>query len=207
MKKILIFAVVGLLALPLFFPDDATTAGQPEVVRKASTESVSPRQVSLLEAEKASLFVSGTRVNVRSGPGVSNSIMGQLSFGDEVKVVSYAGGWREIETKLGVGWMSARYLVSQKPAPKPASTQSRQRSVAAPTTREIQAARTAIIRQSIAAYPGSCPCPYNTDRAGRRCGGRSAWSKPGGYSPICYESDVTDARLASYLSRRTFSGN
>jgi len=31
-----------------------------------------------------------------------------------------------------------------------------------------------IIKQSIASYRGSCPCPYNTDRTGRRCGARSA---------------------------------
>ena len=52
-----------------------------------------------------------------------------------------------------------------------------------------------IVRQSIAAYPGNCPCPYNTDRAGHRCGGRSAYSRPGGHSPKCFSSDVTDAEV------------
>jgi hypothetical protein len=33
---------------------------------------------------------------------------------------------------------------------------------------------------------GSCQCPYDTDSRGRRCGGRSAYSKPGGESPVCY---------------------
>ena len=41
-----------------------------------------------------------------------------------------------------------------------------------------------IIKESIGSYRGSCPCPYNTDRAGRRCGARSAYSRPGGRSPI-----------------------
>ena len=54
-----------------------------------------------------------------------------------------------------------------------------------------------IVRQSIAAYPGNCPCPYNTDRAGRRCGGRSAYSRPGGYAPRCYPSDVSAAEVAA----------
>ncbi len=36
---------------------------------------------------------------------------------------------------------------------------------------------------------GSCDCPYDTDSRGRSCGRRSAYSKPGGSSPICYESD------------------
>ena len=53
-----------------------------------------------------------------------------------------------------------------------------------------------IVRESIASYPSSCPCPYSTDRAGRRCGGRSAYSRPGGYSPKCYPSDVSDAEVA-----------
>lgn len=48
-----------------------------------------------------------------------------------------------------------------------------------------------IIKESIASYPGNCPCPYNTASNGSRCGRRSAYSRPGGYSPICYDSDVT----------------
>ena len=58
--------------------------------------------------------------------------------------------------------------------------------------------RKAIIRESLAAYPGNCPCPYNSDRAGRSCGRRSAYSRPGGYSPICYDSDMTDAMVKQY---------
>jgi hypothetical protein len=50
------------------------------------------------------------------------------------------------------------------------------------------------IRQSIAAYSGSCPCPYSVDRAGRRCGARSAYSRPGGAAPLCYASDVRRRR-------------
>jgi len=46
------------------------------------------------------------------------------------------------------------------------------------------------IDESIAAYPGSCPCPYSIASNGSRCGKRSAWSKPGGYEPLCYESDI-----------------
>lgn len=49
-----------------------------------------------------------------------------------------------------------------------------------------------IISDSISSYPGNCPCPYNSAKNGSRCGGRSAWSRAGGYSPICYESDVTE---------------
>lgn len=58
--------------------------------------------------------------------------------------------------------------------------------------------RQALIRQSLSGYPGPCPCPYNTMRNGRACGGRSAYSRPGGYSPLCYDSDVSPAMIDSY---------
>jgi hypothetical protein len=60
------------------------------------------------------------------------------------------------------------------------------------------AIKQAIIQESIAGYSGNCPCPYNTDRAGRSCGRRSAYSRPGGASPICYEADVTPGMVQQY---------
>ena len=58
--------------------------------------------------------------------------------------------------------------------------------------------RALLIQQSIATYPGNCPCPYNLDRAGRSCGKRSAYSKQGGYAPLCFPSDVTDEMIEEY---------
>ena len=55
-----------------------------------------------------------------------------------------------------------------------------------------------IIRESVAAYPGPCACPYNVDRAGRSCGRRSAYSRPGGYAPICYPADVTRDQIEAW---------
>jgi hypothetical protein len=62
--------------------------------------------------------------------------------------------------------------------------------------------RKAMIAESIRNYSGNCPCPYNTDRAGRSCGQRSAYSKPGGESPLCYPSDISDARLADWRRKQ-----
>jgi len=61
--------------------------------------------------------------------------------------------------------------------------------------------RQKIIEQDILAYPGNCPCPYNRASNGSRCGKRSAWSKPGGYSPRCYPADVSDATVERYRER------
>jgi len=58
-----------------------------------------------------------------------------------------------------------------------------------------------IIQQSIASYPGNCPCPYNVARNGSSCGRRSAYSKPGGYAPICYPKDVTTGMIQQYKRR------
>ncbi|MTD29346.1 hypothetical protein GK011_20665 [Erwinia sp. J316] len=56
----------------------------------------------------------------------------------------------------------------------------------------------AIIDESIAAYPGTCACPFNVARNGSSCGRRSAWSKAGGYSPICYKKEVTEEMVKEW---------
>ena len=71
---------------------------------------------------------------------------------------------------------------------------------AAKTNAEI---KQEIIKQSLASYKGSCPCPYSVDRAGRMCGRRSAYSKPGGASPICFEKDVTGKMVIDYRKRNS----
>ena len=70
-----------------------------------------------------------------------------------------------------------------------------QPALAAPSDAQI---KQRIIQESIDSYPGNCPCPYNTDRAGRSCGRRSAYNRPGGYSPKCYPADVSDADVREY---------
>src|SRR3954465_13500675 len=61
--------------------------------------------------------------------------------------------------------------------------------------------RKEMIAASIAAYQGSCPCPYNVDRRGRSCGARSAYRRPGGASPLCSDRDVTKAMVDDYRKR------
>lgn len=61
-----------------------------------------------------------------------------------------------------------------------------------------QQTRQIIIQNSIQAYAGSCPCPYNLDRRERLCGARSAWSKPGGKSPLCYPNDITPELIENF---------
>lgn len=58
--------------------------------------------------------------------------------------------------------------------------------------------RDRVIAESIGAYPGNCPCPYNLASNGSRCGKRSAWSRAGGYAPICYPNEVSDEQVRRY---------
>ncbi|UFH51352.1 hypothetical protein [Pseudomonas sp. KNUC1026] len=52
-----------------------------------------------------------------------------------------------------------------------------------------------LIDQSIAQYPGNCPCPYNLASNGSRCGKRSAYSRPGGRAPLCFREDVSSQAI------------
>lgn len=58
-----------------------------------------------------------------------------------------------------------------------------------------------IIKQSIASYPGNCPCPYNSAKNGSRCGKRSAYNKRGGYALKCYPEDISPQELREWKQR------
>ncbi|WAL58870.1 hypothetical protein [Thermocoleostomius sinensis] len=73
---------------------------------------------------------------------------------------------------------SAEPSPSPIPAPAPAPVV-----IPSPSSTPVS---TGPIREAVS---GSCDCPYDTDRAGRRCGGRSAYSRPGGNQPVCYFED------------------
>lgn len=55
-----------------------------------------------------------------------------------------------------------------------------------------------MIRESIARYPGNCPCPYNRDARGHNCGKRSAWNRGGGYEPLCFPEDISADMTREY---------
>lgn len=66
-----------------------------------------------------------------------------------------------------------------------------------------------LVQASRQAYYGTgrpCACPSDEMRNGRRCGARSAYSRPGGAQSLCYASDVTPAMIESYRSRESRTG-
>jgi hypothetical protein len=63
-----------------------------------------------------------------------------------------------------------------------------------------------IIAECVAIYHQRrpCACPEDPARNGR-CGGRSAWSRPGGAKPRCYPTDVSATEIADYREgKKTF---
>lgn len=183
----------------------ASAAPKPKA--RAERLPVSPDKVSPARETLPDLYVTADRVNQRAGPATNERVLGQLNKGARVRQISRSNGWTEIVSSVGRGWMSSQFLSANAPRVTAQPKTTPKRTVAAPTSAEIRTARQELIRQSIASYQGSCPCPYNVDRAGRRCGARSAWSRPGGYSPMCYDSDVSDARLATYFARKQGATN
>ena len=163
-----------------------------------------PAQTEVNQSSTASrskiLYVSASTLNVRATPSGNGTVLLSVPRGTSVVAVSQRGGWYEVKLTNGTtGWMNANYL--SEAAPK---TEVRVAAPPPPPKKQVDTSAVvqALIAQSQAAYPGNCACPYNTDRAGRSCGRRSAWSKGGGYAPLCYPQDVTSQMIADYLARR-----
>jgi hypothetical protein len=61
-----------------------------------------------------------------------------------------------------------------------------------------------IIKESRQAYYATghpCACPEDLARNGSRCGGRSAYSRPGGAEPKCYPQDVSKPEIDNYRAQ------
>lgn len=56
--------------------------------------------------------VTGSTVNLRSGPGTSNGVVAQLTLGTEAEVIEEGSGWYHIRTADGAvdGWIFGKYL-------------------------------------------------------------------------------------------------
>ncbi len=96
---------------------------------------------------------------------------------------------------LGASLVTACGGVAEELLPLEAAAGARGADVPGPTDGEI---RQLIINDSIAAYDGNRPCPYNLATDGSLCGKRSAYSRNGGAWPLCYPQNVTDAMVEAY---------
>lgn len=150
-------------------------------------------------------YVNATSLNVRARPDSAGQILFKVPRGTKIVPVSRVDRWLEVQLNDGsTAWVSADFVLPGEPAaavtmPTPAPQELRTPAPAPKMDRNkiVQA----IIEQSAASTGGRCACPWNTDRAGRRCGARSAYSKPGGASPICYPEQVTEAMITRFIAQ------
>ncbi|WP_442967725.1 SH3 domain-containing protein [Rhizobium sp. 268] len=158
-------------------------------------------------AASVTRFIKGRKVALRDGPGKQYGILDRFDSGRELRVIEAQGDWSKIQDVLTQreGWISTVLLSEQKPTEKQQPTDKGTSPASddkppPPSIPQISDSLVIqrIIAESISMYPGSCACPYNTDRGGRRCGKRSAYNRGGGYAPICFAGDVSKQMIQSF---------
>ncbi|MEM8803351.1 MAG: SH3 domain-containing protein [Pseudomonadota bacterium] len=97
--------------------DDLRQTRSAAALRGTSLAPPAPETVAIVVTEPAveapALWnVTGTRVNLRSGPGTSNAIVGQVTQGTQAEMLSEADGWYEIRSTDGAvsGWIFGKFL-------------------------------------------------------------------------------------------------
>ncbi len=124
------------------------------------------------------------KVNMRSEPSVSAKVITLIGRGTAVKALNYRSGWFSVSYDNRTGWVSEQYLAQKPPIASPKAVNT-SKSVAPPVAARVAPARRSG-QQTRSPYVGTCDCPYDRMRNGRLCGRNSAYSKPGGRSPVCY---------------------
>ncbi len=191
----------GQLSAPPIIPDVQRASKEPtSPPSQDSTTRAAINPSGVIPGQGAHQYVRGSNVALRAAPSKTSALLDRLAKGSLVDVLDRTDGWTMVRTQvMKEGWVSSALLSDAPPMAEADKPPSKAPQVEKPLT--VAAVVTLLIRESIASYPGSCPCEYSTDRGGRRCGRRSAHSKPGGYSPLCYPSDVTKEMIAAYLAR------
>ncbi|MGV6872003.1 SH3 domain-containing protein [Pseudochelatococcus sp. B33] len=151
-----------------------------------TSQSPSPPVAAPSEPAQRTLYTT-TAVRLRASPSTNSRIISTVQAGRAVTSLGTDGAWHRVRADNETGWMHGDYLSETRPVAKPPPPAS-----PAPAYQPVPLLR----RQPAPArrsgepvrgpYVGTCDCPYDLTRNGQRCGGRSAYSRPGGRSPACY---------------------
>ncbi len=210
-----LLVVGGVALLASLFGAGPDKPRAPDVALVAQPAAPSPPPVANADRPSApaqgpswrNVWIRGHKVPIRSEPSATASILDRVDDGLLVVEYERRDDWVLIEHPVSArrGWVSASRISLSAPA-EPAAERKRDdevksRSRVVLTTAAIVAL---LIRESLAEYHAHapCACPYDHDRRGHQCGGRSAWSRPGGYAPLCYPKDVTAEAIAAYRARQ-----
>jgi len=205
-----IAAVVGLFSgKPAQSPSPEVAAVVQSAPPITPSGSLAPEKAPALTPQRAwrNVWIRGHKVPVRSEPVATASIVDRVDNGLLVVEYERRDDWVLIEHPVTAkrGWVSAKRISLAAPAETEAERKRDEEikppSKAALTTAAIVAL---LIKESLADYHSHapCACPYDRDRRGHQCGARSAWSRPGGYAPLCFPKDVTPEAIAAYRARQ-----
>lgn len=106
------------IALALKAGEVARANRERRALRGSVSSKSKPDDVSETSAQPRNLwFVTGSRVNLRSGPGTGNAVIGQVVWGDAAEVLDDADGWYQIRTADGSvsGWIFGKFLDETQP--------------------------------------------------------------------------------------------
>lgn len=155
---------------------------------KVTPPSAAPAPIppALVLGQQITLYTS-TNTRMRAGPSTDAPVVTSVPKATAIISSGQEGRWHQVSYGGYSGWIREDLLTSDAPAAPPPKTTTKPPAVKAPPSslaRQTVPDRTGDpIRDP---YVGRCDCPYDLMRNGRRCGGNSAYSKPGGRNPQCY---------------------
>ena len=112
------YSVIGKLSKGTKIEVISTSNGWSKIKYDGQTGYVSSKYLSSSAPESnttTTKYVNATSLNVRSGPSTSYSIIGKLSSGEKVEVISTSNGWSKIKYDGQTGYVSSKYLSSSAP--------------------------------------------------------------------------------------------
>lgn len=161
---------------PSSIPSTTTPSPTPSIEKPSPTLEASSDRKGTLTAQDPN-----AQINVREDASTRSVAQHYGLVGDVVQILNQKQGddgetWYQVKFQSGaIGWVNGRFVaIGEKNVAEPSS----------PTASPSPTSEALVpIREPVS---GSCQCPYDTDKRGRSCGARSAYSRPGGAAPACY---------------------
>jgi hypothetical protein len=151
------------------------------------------------------MLVNVTSLPVLELPNPAAPVVGKLERETLVYEVRRLDQWVEIRSaRERLGWVQSASLRL------PAHETAKPSGVGAVLSAMAIAAL--IVNESRQAYYATgrpCACPEDRTTNGRRCGGNSAYNRPGGARPLCYPADVpldSIEAVRAILAKKTNAG-
>lgn len=159
-------------------PAQAPQAAKPPTTTASEPQSSTPE--SFIGEGTLTAKDSKAKINLRSTASATSKLLGYGVVGDRVNIIA------QKETE-GYTWSLVKFPKSGTKAwirgdfIKTATTQNTEKPLPSAAPKSTAGSPS---RKPDAA--GNCECPYDTDKAGKACGARSAYVKSQGRKPVCY---------------------